>query len=376
MSETRQSQTIQLRGVNRDARTVELVASDFSLDSYGTRIDPAGWDVEQFKKNGPICVQHDSYTKDGLPVAQAIAETIRNDNGKLVMTAQFAPKGADECADRVFELVASGILRGISVGFDPIESEEVEEMVDGYKKTVRIYRKQRLLEVSFVTIPSNDNGLVVRSRAMNADLPTMKAETEALEERLKERQTEDEARAAIEGFKASHILKCVRYFENKQEANRASTKFLVLFHKKMMKEDQNENEAKAWERMTEFVDAIEEKEVETIEEKTIETEKQVEVTGTTTDGDTSVVETKEETPAAEAAPTESSTPPVPEAPEPERKASVQIPFDVLADFPAKLEKSFTDVGVEALRRGIPLKDAMKLIDGMQSAVSNSFTPHS
>src|SRR4051812_2930103 len=125
--ETRQYVAEQLRGVNRETRTVDIIASDFSIDSYGTRIDPSGWDLEQFRKNGPICVQHDSYTRDGLPIAQALPETVRVENGQLRMRVQFPPAGADQTADRVFELSAAGILRGISVGFDPVEWEDVDE---------------------------------------------------------------------------------------------------------------------------------------------------------------------------------------------------------------------------------------------------------
>src|SRR3954447_278536 len=142
---SRHFQPTQLRGVNRDLRTVDIVASDFSLDSYNTRIDPNGWDLEQFKKNPVICLQHDSYSK--LPVAAAIPDTVRVENGRLVMTPQFPPQGTTEDADEAFGLVAAGILRGVSVGFDPIEWEDVEERGPDNRPTmVRIYRKQRLME--------------------------------------------------------------------------------------------------------------------------------------------------------------------------------------------------------------------------------------
>src|SRR4051794_251088 len=171
--ETRQSAAEQLRAVNREQRTVDIVASDFSLDNHGTRIDPAGWDVEQFKRNPVICLQHDSWghsASSGLPIANAIPETVRIENGKLVMRIRFPEKDKFPLADQVFELVADGFLRGISVGFDPQEYEEVEEDVDGFKKRVVVYRKQKLLECSLVTIPSNDNGMVQRAAKMNADL--------------------------------------------------------------------------------------------------------------------------------------------------------------------------------------------------------------
>src|SRR5437899_706282 len=156
--QSRHFQASQLRGVNRDQRTVDIVASDFSLDSYGTRIDPNGWDLEQFKRNPVICLQHDSYS--GLPVASAIAESIRVQDGKLLTPPQFPPEGTSDDSDEAFGLVAAAVLRGVSVGFEPVEWEDTtERLPDGQEIRVRVYKKQRLMEVSFVTIPSNDNGL-------------------------------------------------------------------------------------------------------------------------------------------------------------------------------------------------------------------------
>src|SRR4051794_37371349 len=137
---TRHFQPTQLRGVDRDAHTVDIVASDFSLDSYGTRIDPNGWDLAQFRKNPVICLQHDSFSR--LPVAAAIPETIRVENGKLVMTVQFPPLGTSDDADEAFGLIAAGILRGVSVGFDPQEWEDaIEKLPDGQEMRVRVYKK-------------------------------------------------------------------------------------------------------------------------------------------------------------------------------------------------------------------------------------------
>jgi len=168
--ESRQLTATQLRGVNRDQRTVDIVASTFDLDSHGTRIDPKGWDFEQFKKNPVICLQHDSYGREGssshgLPIANAVPETIRVENGKLVMRVRFPKEGTFPLADTVFNLVCEGFMHGISVGFDP-DMEAVEQVTEddaeGRSQVVHVFRKQRLMEVSFVTIPSNDNGMVQR----------------------------------------------------------------------------------------------------------------------------------------------------------------------------------------------------------------------
>jgi HK97 family phage prohead protease len=359
---SRSFQPTKLRGVNADRRTVDIVASDFSLDSYGTRIDPAGWDLEQFKHNAVICLQHDSYS--GLPVATAIPESIRIENGKLLMTVQFPPAGTSDDADEAFGLIAAGILRGVSVGFDPSEWEDkTEQLPDGSQITVRIYRKQRLMEVSFVTIPSNDNGLVVRARELNADPETIRKQTIGLEETLEKHQPE-EPQVLV---KKSVWDKYEGYFSRKQPANKASTKVLEKFFK-ARGEEQPKDEVEAWTRMGEILEEPQpEPKVETpvVEEVVV--------------AETPVVEAKpvEETPPApeqkiveEPTP---PTPPAPEAPEPERTASVQIPLSVLLELPGKIARAYAENAVEALRQGIPVKDALGMIDGMNHAVPPSIS---
>lgn len=272
--ETRQSAAEQLRAVSRDQRTVDIVASDFSLDSHGTRIDPAGWELEQFKKNPVICLQHDSWGRSesaGLPVANAVPETVRIENGKLVMRLRFPEAGKFPLADQVFELVADGFLRGVSVGFDPQEYEDVEEEEGGYKKQVRVYRKQRLMEVSIVTIPSNDNGMVVRARQLNreADVDAFRKKTEEMEKTLSETPAPRPAATTLrikdvavtvevrDGDLAAfekEFTKVVGYFDKKQPANRASTKVLARFFKARNLEAPAE-EVEAWEQMGEMLHA-------------------------------------------------------------------------------------------------------------------------
>lgn len=350
-TEHRQQSATFIRGVNTESRTVEIIASDFSLDSYGTRIDPNGWELEQFKRNPAICLQHDSY--DDLPVAAALPETIRIEGEQLRMTIQFPPEGTSEDSDRAFKLIAAGVLRGVSVGFDPSEwSDEEEKLPDGRILSVRVYRKQRLMEVSFVTIPSNDNGLVVRARELNQDAKLLRSIVKDMETQLKVHQAEIDAQAEIAAYKPTHLLTAVKYMERKQPANKVATKVMERFFKKILNEEQPEDEVAAWTRMSEAVEAMEEtEEVETPVEQPEQEEKPV------------------ETPVEPTPP----TPQVEADPQPERTASVQIPLSVLAEFPSNLTKALTEAGIEALCRGIPKKDAVKLIDGVNSAVSNSIS---
>lgn len=361
MTETRQYLAEQLRGVDRDGRTVDIVASDFSLDSYGTRIDPAGWNVDQFKKNPVICMQHDSHgwtASSGLPIANAMPETVRVENGRLLMRVRFPAEGTSEVADQVFALVADGFLRGVSVGFDPESWQDVDEEENGTTRRVRIYRKQRLMEVSFVTIPSNDNALVQRATKLNHSVEDVKERTAKLEESLRDSDKEFRAAEEISKLKPSHLLKCSQYMESKQRVNKAASRAMEKFFK-ARKIEQPSDELDAFNRMQEIIDE-EAKPVDAIEVKVDATEAIEQI-------EKKIEELKEE-------PTPPPTP-APEAPEPERKASVQVPIDALVELPAKLARSYVGVAVEALRRGIPPEKAVGMIDGLNESVTASLTNH-
>ena len=342
------AQTAEVRTVKRDERTIDVIASTFAIDSYRTRIDPNGWDLEQFRKNPVITWAHDDRgftASGGRPIAKA--ENIRVEDGKLKMTLRFPSAGKFQFADEVFNLMADGFLNAVSVGFEALEHEDRDE---GDEK-VRVYTRAKLLELAVVTIPSNDEALVTdRAMRMKADPEEVRARVEKVE------------KLAMESIHSEEdVEKWKRYFENKQPANRASTKVMEQFYKRILKEDQPENEVKAWERMGEAIEAMEASE----EPTEIEPVEPIE----------EVTAAIEETPVATP---EEPTPPTPEpveAPQEARKASVRIPHSVLLEFPEKLRKSYVDAAVEALQRGIPIKDACNLIDGMNNAVTSSI-PHS
>ncbi len=353
--ETRQSATEQLRAVSTQDRTFDFIASTFDIDSYGTRIDPKGWVLDAFMKNPVMCLQHDDrgYTgSNGLPIANVIPESIRVEGDKLVMKGRAPTEGTFPLADTVFNLVSQGFMRGVSVGFEPLEWDDVDEVgTDGLKTKVRIFRKQRLLEVSIVTIPSNDKALIQRAAKLNKDESVIRRMTEQVEQLLEKQpttvekilgtikvvvQAEDEA-AFDEQVK--EIDKHRGYFEKKQPANREATRFLEKFYASR-KETQPAEEVDAWKRMNEMLD-------ETATEQAKPEE----------------VKPEEQTPPATAV----------EAPQPEQKASVQVPIHLFAELTDVLTRKLANAGVEALRRGTTSNHAEKIIDGLKKTVISTIS---
>jgi HK97 family phage prohead protease len=368
--EIRQSQTAQLRAVNRDQRTVDIIASTFDIDSYGTRIDQNGWDLDSFITNPVICLQHDDrgYTgSNGLPVANAIPETVRIENGKLVMRIRFPSEGTFPLADTVFNLIAEGFLRGVSVGFMPVEYEDTTEVAtDGSQTTVRVYKKQELMEVSLVTIPSNDKALVLKSKSLDKDLAVVRRMTEQLEHQLQETEKTEEREIGtvkvtirvtdLEAFTEieKEIEKHRGYFERKQEANRESTKVLEKFFKRILKEDQPAEEAKAWLRMGEAIEAMEETKTEEIkQEETKEEVKQAEIA---VEPIKPLSESSAEAPQTEAVPPQRS-----------------IPLSVLRGLPKALIDASISEAAKASLRGMPANDLPSVVDELGEKMFQSLS---
>jgi hypothetical protein len=207
-----------------------------------------------------------------------------------------------------------------------------------------IFRKSKLYEVSIVTIPANDNAVILRSAKLNTDSGAAKQRIEKMEETLKrEHEKLEELKlgaltvsvriADLERFKLfeAEFIKYRDYFEKKQPANKAATSVLKKFFEKA-DEKQPDDEVKAWGRMSELIDQ------RATEEKT------------------------EEEPAAEAV-TEPITAPASEAP-----AQRSIPLSVLKAAPQAFPEQALRAVEKHLRSGGPAKDIPKVLD----LVGNSF----
>src|SRR5215468_1236429 len=131
------------------SRRFNVVASTGALDRDRDRISPGAWDLLGYRRNPAVFANHDHQS---LPVARALDPRI--EDGRLVTTIEFPPPGISAAADEVHDLVASGFLRGVSVGFKP--SGGTPNLHGGLD-----YDKAELLEISLVGIPSNPESLVV-----------------------------------------------------------------------------------------------------------------------------------------------------------------------------------------------------------------------
>ena len=139
-----------------------FVMSDGTVDRTGDVIEQAGWDIEEFRSNPIALFNHDKNQVIGRWADVAVK------GGRLVGRLKLAAEGTSALVDTVRKLVAQGILRAVSVGFQPGEKQPLHDRADKLFGPFR-YTKSRLLECSLVAIPANANALAV-ARGYPADV--------------------------------------------------------------------------------------------------------------------------------------------------------------------------------------------------------------
>ena len=119
------------------------IASDFSKDRDGDRLNPNGWVLDNFLKN-PVLLEAHNYS---LPAIGKVKK-IWVEDGKLKFIPEFAPTERGKEFKTLYE---NGFMTAWSVGFIPIDYKETD---DGY-----VFTSQELLEISAVSVPANPNAV-------------------------------------------------------------------------------------------------------------------------------------------------------------------------------------------------------------------------
>ena len=138
------------------------VISTATMDRDNEILDPKGADLSDYNKNRTVCWAH-GYGE--MPVGTNMWLKIKKTIGIIAKTI-FAPAPelyrGDWFPDTVKHMMKTGHLRSFSVGFVPLEYEDIELKEGDNPLTAlrRIYTKWLLLEYSIVPVPSNPDALM------------------------------------------------------------------------------------------------------------------------------------------------------------------------------------------------------------------------
>lgn len=141
-----------------------FVASTGTVDRMGDVIEQDGWVLNEFKQNPIALWMHDHKSPIG------VWENIKVESGRLVARLKLAARGTSALIDSLHALVEQRVLRAVSVGFMPEKYEDLKDK-DGNPTGGYRFLKQKLLEISLVTVPANQEALALaRSKGIPEDV--------------------------------------------------------------------------------------------------------------------------------------------------------------------------------------------------------------
>jgi HK97 family phage prohead protease len=152
--------TLDIKAVSEDERIVEGVASTPEPDRSGDVVEPMG---AQYKLPMPLLWQHNARE----PVGNVIE--VSRSRSKITFKARLPkieePGRLKDRVDEAWQSIKHGLVRGVSVGFKPLEYSMMDEGGIHFVKWL-------WAELSLVTIPANEAATITRVKTLDTAVLT------------------------------------------------------------------------------------------------------------------------------------------------------------------------------------------------------------
>ncbi len=125
-------------------RTFVGIASTPNVDRMGDIVEPKGMQIDL---PAPLLWQHDSRQPIGWITSAKVTDKGIEVECEVASIAEAGP--LKDRLDEAWQMLKSKLVRGLSIGFDALESARIEGTY-GYR-----FLKWTMLELSAVTIPAN-----------------------------------------------------------------------------------------------------------------------------------------------------------------------------------------------------------------------------
>jgi HK97 family phage prohead protease len=161
--EERQAEKVVIKTHISEGTGMSFILSDATPDRMGDVIEASGWDLVNFKRNPVALFNHNP----NFPIGKW--HNLHIQGGELRGELRLAPLGTSPRHDEIRRLVDADILRAVSVGFLPRQSEPLTKGGAGLR-----FKRAELVETSLVSIPANPNALAV-AKSLNISRDTLAA---------------------------------------------------------------------------------------------------------------------------------------------------------------------------------------------------------
>jgi HK97 family phage prohead protease len=122
------------------------------VDHEGDRVNIDGVDLADFLRNPVALASHD-YRSFPIGRWENVRKTGAGFDGRILADLRLAPAGTLAAADTAAALISSGMLRGCSIGFIPLEY--VRNEYGGFD-----HLRCKIIECSVVSVPANPAALL------------------------------------------------------------------------------------------------------------------------------------------------------------------------------------------------------------------------
>jgi HK97 family phage prohead protease len=143
-------------------RVIESIITGPEKDRYGDTVDPDGWDFKNYQRNPVVLWAHNNLSP---PIGKSLE--IKRRGKQWVSKDEFAQQHQNPLSETIFQLVKGGFVNATSVGFLPTDYDFDED------EWTFEFKKQELLEHSFVPVPAYPKALVT-ARSKGIDLEPLR----------------------------------------------------------------------------------------------------------------------------------------------------------------------------------------------------------
>ncbi len=171
-------------------RIARFVISDDSIDRTNEQVVQDGGDYSLFMQNPIVLANHDPAHPIGT------AANIRREGTKTIADLKLAPPGVSQKADEVWGLIQCGVLKSVSIGFDPVLSEPMDP---ARPRGPQRFKKWVLCEISVVSIPAQSRATLIDATSAKSMSESAKAERRRKAAAFEKTGRQQAARAAARG---------------------------------------------------------------------------------------------------------------------------------------------------------------------------------